>query len=127
MEKNEENTTQYQELFLKYFIQSIQKQQHQQNGPIDFSLKYCQPSAVLTENKHQSLNLVENRLNEFYKNLYNFTEENQPINSSPETKSLSPKTKNQDEGYWERRKKNNEAAKRSRDARRAKEDQMALR
>lgn len=32
-----------------------------------------------------------------------------------------------DEAYWERRRKNNEAAKRSRDARRAKEDDIALR
>lgn len=32
-----------------------------------------------------------------------------------------------DELYWERRRKNNEAAKRSRDARRAKEDQIAIR
>ncbi|XP_071518764.1 uncharacterized protein [Panulirus ornatus] len=32
-----------------------------------------------------------------------------------------------DEAYWERRRKNNEAAKRSRDARRAKEDEIAIR
>ena len=32
-----------------------------------------------------------------------------------------------DDAYWERRRKNNEAAKRSRDARRAKEDHIALR
>ncbi|XP_071788737.1 uncharacterized protein [Asterias amurensis] len=32
-----------------------------------------------------------------------------------------------DQTYWERRRKNNEAAKRSRDARRAKEDQIAIR
>lgn len=32
-----------------------------------------------------------------------------------------------DESYWERRRKNNEAAKRSRDARRAKEDEIAIR
>lgn len=32
-----------------------------------------------------------------------------------------------DPGYWEKRKKNNEAAKRSRDARRAKEDEIAIR
>lgn len=32
-----------------------------------------------------------------------------------------------DDAYWERRRKNNEAAKRSRDARRAKEDQIAIR
>ena len=33
----------------------------------------------------------------------------------------------QDELYWERRRKNNEAAKRSRDQRRAKEDEIAIR
>jgi len=33
----------------------------------------------------------------------------------------------QDEAYWERRRKNNEAAKRSRDSRRAKEDEIAIR
>lgn len=32
-----------------------------------------------------------------------------------------------DAAYWERRRKNNEAAKRSRDARRAKEDEIAIR
>ena len=32
-----------------------------------------------------------------------------------------------DEAYWERRRKNNDAAKRSRDARRAKEDEIAIR
>lgn len=32
-----------------------------------------------------------------------------------------------DSAYWERRRKNNEAAKRSRDARRAKEDEIAIR
>jgi bZIP factor len=34
---------------------------------------------------------------------------------------------NKDDAYWERRRKNNEAAKRSRDARRVKEDEIALR
>ncbi|XP_050507356.1 protein giant-like [Diabrotica virgifera virgifera] len=34
---------------------------------------------------------------------------------------------NSDPAYWEKRKKNNEAAKRSRDARRAKEDEIAIR
>lgn len=32
-----------------------------------------------------------------------------------------------DQSYWEKRRKNNEAAKRSRDARRAKEDEIAIR
>lgn len=32
-----------------------------------------------------------------------------------------------DEGYWERRRKNNEAAKRSRDAKKARESEIAIR
>ncbi|XP_017772084.1 PREDICTED: protein giant-like [Nicrophorus vespilloides] len=36
-------------------------------------------------------------------------------------------TQNEDPTYWEKRRKNNEAAKRSRDARRAKEDEIAIR
>lgn len=40
-------------------------------------------------------------------------------------KSLPEELK--DEAYWERRRKNNEAAKRSRDLRRAKEDEIAIR
>ncbi|CAG7726606.1 unnamed protein product [Allacma fusca] len=51
--------------------------------------------------------------------------------SSPEdgVKSSAVKSEQQmkDEAYWERRRKNNEAAKRSRDARRAKEDEIAIR
>lgn len=40
---------------------------------------------------------------------------------------LSDTDEKRDEAYWERRRKNNEAAKRSRDARRAKEEEIALR
>lgn len=46
-------------------------------------------------------------------------------NSRKRPKSLPDEQK--DEAYWERRRKNNDAAKRSRDARRAKEDEIALR
>lgn len=46
-------------------------------------------------------------------------------NLNPQT--LSQETETKDDAYWERRRKNNEAAKRSRDARRAKEDEIALR
>ncbi|XP_013390430.1 protein giant [Lingula anatina] len=38
-----------------------------------------------------------------------------------------PGEEKKDEAYWERRRKNNEAAKRSRDARRAKEEEIAMR
>ena len=56
-----------------------------------------------------------------------------PLDSSAVTSSLLRKRKKQmvseerkDEKYWERRRKNNMAAKRSRDARRAKETQIAI-
>ncbi|KAG5881288.1 hypothetical protein JTB14_010182 [Gonioctena quinquepunctata] len=42
-------------------------------------------------------------------------------------RSQSNNPHNSDPSYWEKRKKNNEAAKRSRDARRAKEDEIAIR
>ena len=53
--------------------------------------------------------------------------------TSPVSSSMSRKRprclpdEQKDEAYWERRRKNNEAAKRSRDARRAKEDEIAIR
>lgn len=43
------------------------------------------------------------------------------------TSSTNGLGRNEDPGYWEKRRKNNEAAKRSRDARRAKEDEIAIR
>ncbi|CAF3665647.1 unnamed protein product [Rotaria socialis] len=142
METNEENTNKnQQDLFLKYFIESIQKQQ-EQSEPFDFSTKFSQQSPALVQNKHQpfgsyssldnQLNSKEDRLKQFYKHLLNLSQQNEiknsvSNNSTPEKKHLSPtSSKNQDDLYWERRKKNNEAAKRSRDARRVKEDRMAF-
>ncbi|CAF1164932.1 unnamed protein product [Rotaria sordida] len=144
MEQNEENTNNnQQELFLKYFIESIQKQQ---NGPIDFSAKINQQSLLLIQNHYNRLirpfssysltdnylNSNENFLKQFYKHLLNVSSTltntipiEKDYKSYTSSSSLSPK--NQDDIYWERRKKNNEAAKRSRDTRRAKEDEIALR
>jgi len=53
-----------------------------------------------------------------------------PTNSTPSStrkkgKPLPDELK--DQAYWERRRKNNEAAKRSRDARKAREDEIAIR
>lgn len=48
-----------------------------------------------------------------------------PIRNGRQRSKLPDSQK--DQAYWERRKKNNEAAKRSRDARRAKEDEIAIR
>ncbi|XP_034231852.1 protein giant [Thrips palmi] len=47
--------------------------------------------------------------------------------SSPESGAGGDSKDGKDAAYWERRRKNNEAAKRSRDARRAKEDEIAIR
>ena len=54
------------------------------------------------------------------------------MSSSPESPSAGTPAAlegkdGRDAAYWERRRKNNEAAKRSRDARRAKEDEIAIR
>lgn len=50
------------------------------------------------------------------------------LSSSSSRKRGQPLSEDlKDEAYWERRRKNNEAAKRSRDARRAKEDEIAIR
>jgi bZIP factor len=49
------------------------------------------------------------------------------ISSSNLSQPINQETETKDDAYWERRRKNNEAAKRSRDARRAKEDEIALR
>lgn len=51
----------------------------------------------------------------------------QPSSSSRKRSMRTLPTEQKDDAYWERRRKNNEAAKRSRDARRAKEDEIAIR
>lgn len=48
-------------------------------------------------------------------------------NKNMRRSQMSMNPQNTDPSYWEKRKKNNEAAKRSRDARRAKEDEIAIR
>jgi len=137
------------QLFFKYLIESIQKQQQQQDKPIDCSTKITYPfgSNLSSDNL---LNSNENSLKEFYKriqqvqeHLVNINQQNSIINSLS-TNSIPPKKRyksnsslsppppppssdvNQDDPYSERRRKNNEAAKRSRDTRRAKEDEIAL-
>ena len=53
-----------------------------------------------------------------------------PVHSGripPKKRPLTVPDEQKDTGYWEKRKKNNESAKRSRDARRMKEEQIAMR
>jgi hypothetical protein len=141
------------QLFFKYLIESIQKQQQQQDKPVDCSTKITeQPFKTYPFGSDNLLNSNENPVKEFYKRIQQVQEHlinvNQPnsiinsvsINSIPPKKryksnssSSSPPPPslksdiNPDDHYSERRRKNNEAAKRSRDTRRAKEDEIALR
>jgi len=140
------------QLFFKYLIESIQKQQQQQDKPVDCSTKITeQPFKNYPFGSDNLLNSNENPLKEFYKRIQQVQEHlinvNQPnsIINSVSTNSIPPKKRytsnssssspppslksdiNQDDHYSERRRKNNEAAKRSRDTRRAKEDEIALR
>jgi len=124
MEQNEENQ---QELFLKYLIASIQKQQ---DKPIDFSTKITEQSSLAIQNKH---NKFTHPLISYSSNVDFLKQVQDPIstNSIPLKKRYRSDTSspdiNQNDAYSERRKKNNEAAKRSRDTRRAKEDEIAIR
>ena len=52
---------------------------------------------------------------------------NTPSHTPNRKRGISLPDERKDAAYWERRRKNNEAAKRSRDARRAKEDEIAIR
>ena len=51
------------------------------------------------------------------------------LSGSDGEKKMKPNEENgrKDDAYWDRRRKNNEAAKRSRDARRQKEEEIAMR
>lgn len=53
--------------------------------------------------------------------------QHQGTNKNMRRNTQQSSTINEDPVYWEKRRKNNEAAKRSRDARRAKEDEIAIR
>ncbi|UJR32991.1 hypothetical protein I4U23_020453 [Adineta vaga] len=113
MEHPEENTRQ---LLFKYLLQSIQKQQ-QQNKPIDVSTK------LTAQYEHISHPLA------IYSKSTNLPSSNVDLLKDSISNSSSPSSSldiNQTDVYSERRKKNNEAAKRSRDARRVKEDEIAM-
>jgi hypothetical protein len=122
MDQNEENHKNIQQqLFFKYFIESIQKQQQQ-----DKSIPKLTEQSTL----HPYLS-TNNLLKEFSKRIQQAQEHlihvnQQELITSP-VSTLPLSDTNQSDGYSERRRKNNEAAKRSRDARRVKEDEIALR
>ncbi|CAF0833784.1 unnamed protein product [Adineta ricciae] len=105
VEHNGENT---QQLFFKYLLQSIQKKQ---NKPVEIATK-------LTD---QSPSSIQNEFNQISQLRASHSSSNIDL-----CKQSKPNI-SQTDVYFDRRKKNNEAAKRSRDARRVKEDQIAVR
>jgi hypothetical protein len=124
MEQNTNNNPQ--QLFLKYLIESIQKQQ---DRPIDFSTKITeQQSSLSIQNKHHPFVSYSSSSNgDFFKQVQDRISTNSiPLKKRYRSDTSSPDI-NRNDTYSERRKKNNEAAKRSRDTRRAKEDEIAIR
>jgi len=93
----------------------------------------------LLQQQRSSSPLANNAISQQSLSLQSPPTPNGPSSLTPNGPSISSLTQNgrkrgrplpndvKDEAYWERRRKNNEAAKRSRDARRAKEDEIAIR
>ncbi|XP_035738489.1 transcription factor VBP-like isoform X1 [Vespa mandarinia] len=85
------------------------------------------PDMIYNQNSNETYSEFRSRM------LENVRRQNETTNlkmrrSNKNTTILPTSTVDEkDAAYWERRKKNNEAAKRSRDARRAKEDEIAIR
>jgi hypothetical protein len=142
---NEKNAnTNLQQLFFKCLIESIQKQQ--QNGPIDFSTNTIKKEITEQSSSPPKHNKSIRPFNAYrlslpldiYSSSNSLLHSNEELlnriqqeNSIPFKKRVRPCTppsdKDQHGTYSERRRKNNEAAKRSRDVRRVKEDEIALR
>ncbi|CAF0830706.1 unnamed protein product [Adineta steineri] len=144
MEQNEENTNvNPQQLFLQYLFQSLQKQQQQQkqtDEPIDFSTKITEQSSLSIQNKHNQFthpfssylsSISDNSNTDILKQFNRHKQDlSIPLKKRSRSNTSTPPPlldTNPNSSYSERRKKNNEAAKRSRDARRIKEDEIAIR
>ncbi|CAF1094323.1 unnamed protein product [Didymodactylos carnosus] len=97
--------------------QQQQKQQHSQSS--------TSPTQLPPKKRHRSHTLIIDNNNNTNSTSYN----EDPLINGFQLQSSQDADLNatKDEAYWERRRKNNEAAKRSRDARRAKEDEIAIR
>ena len=115
--------------FSKQFRKRIQQAQERLiNRFQDSPTKLTSPSAAVNEKVHSPSSTT---------NVIPPKKRYRPNTPPPEISSSHPtpqvatpvmqENDTKDEAYWERRRKNNEAAKRSRDARRAKEDEIALR
>ncbi|CAH0560455.1 unnamed protein product [Brassicogethes aeneus] len=86
--------------------------------PVSVAMSLSVPNPLFPNSTTQEYNEFRNKMMSQVQK--NGTNKNMRRNSQSNTQNPDPT-------YWEKRKKNNEAAKRSRDARRAKEDEIAVR
>nr|KAG5689574.1 hypothetical protein BaRGS_021095 [Batillaria attramentaria] len=88
------------------------------------------PFASMDPSALQGLTVSQDELMSIYKQQLDFLKERDKQLMTGGSTRKRPRVlpdNQKDEAYWERRRKNNDAAKRSRDARRAKEDEIAIR
>ncbi|XP_022661105.1 uncharacterized protein LOC111265808 isoform X2 [Varroa jacobsoni] len=105
--------------------------------PIPKSSDSTEPSSELSDQSNDSSHVHHNQADSTNRTAVLPTVTSPPSSALPTSSSNSNGTSRRrgnpfpeelkDTAYWERRRKNNEAAKRSRDARRAKEDEIAIR
>ena len=107
-----------------------QQQQHQQQQPQSYFIS-SSGAQILQPPKKRHRTMETTMTDE--ENITAIPTTPTEVNSKSSLNSPSAVTNQEDpnaikdDAYWERRRKNNEAAKRSRDARRAKEDEIAIR
>lgn len=91
------------------------------------SLTMGTPELIYNQNSNEAYSEFRKRMLESVKRTNEGSTNNKMRRSSKSPGLPTSTVDEKDAAYWERRKKNNEAAKRSRDARRAKEDEIAIR
>lgn len=89
--------------------------------PLNLGVSVATAETILGQESYEAYAKFRNRMLSQVQSLTTTT------NKNMRRYSQTPYTANNDPSYWEKRRKNNEAAKRSRDARRAKEDEIAIR
>ncbi|KAF7487973.1 Thyrotroph embryonic factor [Sarcoptes scabiei] len=82
---------------------------------------------LITSNGLQLVSALQNPITDVNQFINSSSKISAANNSSVRKRGRPLPEDQKDEAYWERRRKNNEAAKRSRDLRRAKEDEIAIR
>ena len=97
--------------------------------------KHCIEEIAAFESAAQALSLMDNKENNFQVKLSNYQQVKEELRGEPKEKKRKDDSSAADdandestnrESYWERRKKNNASAKKSRDARKAREQEIQI-